>query len=173
MNSSQQTPVSFSDLLKDCHKSALKLELRDSYLPNDPAYLAWQDGNPAETYRLYAPWEDKVREAVARGVGLRRVRVSSEPVSDYIRFEHAVTGRVNLSGGERVRWLPRSRTWDLLVPSCDHWVIDERIVLFYFFSGHGESVGSQVSTDPAVAARCVSAFWQVWNRGIEHAQYQP
>ena len=39
MTSSRPTQASFSDLLKDSEKSALKLELRDGYLPNDPAYL--------------------------------------------------------------------------------------------------------------------------------------
>jgi hypothetical protein len=114
-----------------------------------------------------------VSGAVARGVEMRRVRVVSEPVSDYIRFEHAVTDRVNLAGGERVRWLPRARAWDLLLPACDLWVVDERIVLFYFFSAEGESAGSQTSTDPMVAERCVSAFTRAWNRGIDHAEYQP
>lgn len=159
--------------MKDSQKSALKLELRDGYLPNDPAYLAWLNGKPEETYRRYAPWSVEVSAAVERGVDMRRVRVVSEPVSDYIRFEHAVTETVNLSGGERVRWLPRSRMWDLLLPSCDLWVVDEKIVLFYFFSGDGESAGSQVSTDPAVVARCVTAFVEAWDRGIDHEEYHP
>lgn len=173
MSSSQPTTTSFSDLLKDAQRSALKLELRDSYLPRDPAYLAWLEGNPEETYRRYAPWPEKVSSAVASGVDMRRVRVVSEPVSDYIRFEHAVTERVNLAGGEQVRWLPRWRAWDLLLPTCDLWVVDERVVLFYFFSAEGESSGSRVSTDLAVAQRCVSAFAQAWDRGTDHAEYRP
>lgn len=152
----------------------MKLELCDGYLPTDPAYQAWQAGNHEETYRLYSPWAVEVGAAVARGVEMRRrVRVVSEPVSDYIRFEHAVTERVNLSGGERIRWLPRSRAWDLLLPACDLWVVDEKVVLFYFFSGVGESVGSQVRTDPAVVGRCAAAFAEAWDRGIEHVKYRP
>lgn len=157
--------------MKTCKRSVLKLELADVYLPNDPAYLAWRKGEPEETYRLYAPWTDKAREAVSRGVDMRRVRVVSEPVSDYIRFEHAVTERVNLAGGEQIRWVPRSRTWDLLLPGCDLWVVDGEVALFYFFSGDGEPAGSQVSEDPAVVAQCAAAVEAAWARGTDHADY--
>jgi hypothetical protein len=157
--------------LKGCKRSVLKLELRDVYLPNDPAYLAWQKGDREETFRVYAPWTEQAREAVSRGVDMRRVRVVSEPVSDYIRFEHAVTERVNLAGGEQIRWLPRSHTWDLLLPGSDMWVVDEEVALFYFFSGDGESAGSQMSTDRAVVARCTEAIAAAWERGTNHAEY--
>ncbi|MFC4906406.1 DUF6879 family protein [Actinomadura gamaensis] len=173
MSSSRPIPTSFSDLLKKCRRSALKLELRDVYLPDDPAYVAWRKGDREETFRLYAPWTEQVREAVARGVSVRRARVVSEPVSDYIRFEHAVTERVNVAGGERIRWVPRSRTFDLLMPGCDLWVVDDEIALFYFFSGQGESAGSEVSGDPSVVSRCAAAVEAVWNRGIDHADYRP
>jgi hypothetical protein len=36
---------------------------------------------------------DRMRAATARGVTVRRVRVISEPPSDYIRWEHACTRR--------------------------------------------------------------------------------
>ena len=47
----------------------------------------------------------------------------------YIRFEHATTGS-NIDAGEQVRWLPRRRAADLLLPGCDCWVFDGRRVLF-------------------------------------------
>ncbi|MFC5185672.1 DUF6879 family protein [Actinomadura harenae] len=139
---------------------------------NDPAYLAWQKGDREETFRLYSPWTDTAREAVSRGVDMRRVRIVSEPVSDYIRFEHAVTGRVNIAGGERIRWVPRTNTWDLLVPGCDGWLLDDEVALFYFFSGDGQSAGSAVSRAPATVAACASAFAAVWERGVDHAEYR-
>ncbi|WP_338028297.1 DUF6879 family protein [Actinomadura graeca] len=122
---------------------------------------------------MYSPWTDTVRNAVARGLDVRRVRVVSEPVSDYIRFEHAVTERVNVAGGERIRWLSRARTWDLLLPGCDLWLVDDETALFYFFAPDGEPVGSQASTHPAIVSRCVDAVAAAWGRGIDHADYRP
>jgi hypothetical protein len=46
-----------------------------------------------------------VQEVVARGVVMRRAGIVSEPVTDHIRYEHAITP-LNLRAGEDVRWLP-------------------------------------------------------------------
>lgn len=151
---------------------ALKLELRDEYLTTDPAYLAWQRGDRDETYRLYAPWTYTVREAVGRSVDMRRVRVVSEPASDYIRFEHAVTQIVNIDGGEQIRWIGRGDVADLLLPPVDLWVLDD-IVLVYLFGANGESAGAQLIEDLAVVSRAREAIEAAWERAIEHAAYDP
>jgi hypothetical protein len=96
----------------------------------------------------------------------------SEPVSDYIRFEHALTSGVNVAAGEQVRWLPRHRCPDLCVPCNDYWVFDSRLVRFGYFAGDGEFIGHELTSDPAVAGMCAAAFEAVWERAIDHAQYQ-
>lgn len=56
--------------------------------------------------RSFGPqWVPLVKDAVARGVVMRRARIVSEPVTDHIRYEHAITP-LNLQAGEDVRWLP-------------------------------------------------------------------
>jgi hypothetical protein len=64
------------------------------------------------------PFHQSVADAVARGVTVRRARVVSEPVGDYIRYEHACTAQ-NIAAGEDVRWLPRRLASDLLIPGND------------------------------------------------------
>ena len=51
----------------------------------------------------------------------------SEPLSDYLRWEHACT-EVNITAGEDIRWLPRTKAADLLLPGADCWVFDHRVV---------------------------------------------
>ena len=63
----------------------------------------------------------------AHAVMIRRVRVVSEPLSDYLRWEHACTD-VNISAGEDVRWLPRTKAAGLLLPGADCWVSGHRVV---------------------------------------------
>ena len=77
-----------------------------------------------------------VRAAAARGVRIRWVRVVSEPLPEYLRWEHARTG-VNVSAGEDVRWLPRTKAADLLLPGADCWVFDHRVVRWNFQRGAG------------------------------------
>ena len=68
---------------------------------------------------------------------IRRARIVSEPVSEYIRFEYDITF-TNVEAGEDVRWLPRRRASDLLLPGNDFWVFDDRLVLWNHFTGEGE-----------------------------------
>lgn len=167
-----EVPTTF-DLLRAAERSALHLELRDSYLPDDPDWQAWQSGsrfNPAERWR---PWFDLIRDTTGRGVEVRRARIVSEPISEYVRFEYDVTEGHNLAAGEDVRWLPRHQTVGLTIPPSDFWVFDERAVIWNHFGGDGSSAGKEYSDDPAVAQLCVAAFDAVWERAVPHLEYAP
>jgi hypothetical protein len=105
-------------------------------------------------------------------VDVRRLRVVSEPVSDYIRWEHSITEASSIAAGESVRWVPRRRVSDLALPGNDFWLLDDRVV-FNHFSGDGEWVDGEVVTEPAIVNFCTTAFEALWQRGIDHADYQP
>jgi hypothetical protein len=91
--------------------------MRDAYTPADPWFQAWLVGDWQEfERRLARPWLDLIREVTGRGVKVRRARVISEPVTDYIRFEHA-TASSNVAAGEDVRRLPRHLATGPLLPA--------------------------------------------------------
>jgi hypothetical protein len=119
----------------------------------------------------WAPWVDLVSRATARGVTVRRARIVSEPVTDYIRYEHASTV-VNVHAGEQVRWLPRRQASDIALPGNDFWLFDHRVIRWGYFSGSGTLTGHEISEDPAAAKLCADAFDAVWSRAIPHDQYQ-
>lgn len=165
-------PLAFG-LIRAAERTAWHLELRDSYTPDDPDWLEWQAGvrfDPAERWAFFA---DLVRETVARGVSVRRVRIVSEPVSDYVRYEYDVTAAHNVAAGEEVRWLPRHAGAGLLVPAEDFWVCDGQMLLWNHFAGDGSWVGEERSDDLAHAQLCASSFEAAWERAIPHAEYQP
>lgn len=164
-------PTSFSQLIAATTTSAVHLETRDAYTPDDPAYAAWLAGKPVDRPAGDA-WYDLVREHTARGVKIRRARIVSEPLAPYIRFEHEST-RWNIEAGEEVRWLPRHTAPGLLVPLADYWVFDGRLVRFGIFAGDGTFLRHETSQDPATAEDCTGAFEQVWERAIPHADYRP
>lgn len=164
-------PESFADLLAECNKTAFKLEFRDQYMTGDPGYVAWQAGDLDQAIREYADWTEQARSAIQRGVQMKRARIISEPVSDYIAFEHAVTTSVNIAAGEQIRWVPRQRVSDLALPGNDVWVFDDAVLEFYFFAGNGRFVSNDVVTDPEAVKLCASAFDAAWDRGIDHDQY--
>jgi hypothetical protein len=162
----------FSELIGATTRSAVHLELRDSYDPDTPQYAEWLAGTPRPV-PASQEWFDFVREHTARGVRFRRARIVSEPLSDYIRFEHEATAGLNVAAGEEVRWLPRRLGVGLCVPVNDYWVFDDRLVRFGYFAGDGTYLDDELTDDPAVARTCAGAFEAVWELAIPHADYRP
>lgn len=163
--------VPFRELLNGCKRSAIHLETHDHY--REPLYQDWKAGRRLEIAEGYRSWYQLIRAAVGRGVSVRRARVVSEPVTDYIRFEYHVTGPLNIAAGEQVRWLPRRRASDLLLPGNDFWVFDKRLVRFGYFDGDGEHLDDELMVDPRVVRLCLGAFERVWSRATDHINYRP
>jgi hypothetical protein len=167
------TEPDFDKLLRGCERSASHLEMRDSYSTKDPGFIARQRDSGIDPLTWYGSWLDLVRPVVARGVVVRRARIVSEPISEYIRFEYDITTALNLAAGEEVRWLPRRQASDLALPGNDFWLFDERVVMLNYFSGEGDSAGHEVSSEPDLIKFFASSFAAVWARAVPHGQYQP
>ncbi len=151
--------------------SAVHLETRDAYEPDDPDWLDWRDGHHFDPAARWADWFAMMRETTARGVRVRRARIVSEPVTEYVRYEYDVTASFNIASGEDVRWLPRDRAVGLLVPAIDLWIFDEKSVIANHFDGYGGNLRHEQFDDADLAARYTAAFDQVWQRAIPHGEY--
>ncbi|MGP4097967.1 DUF6879 family protein [Nonomuraea sp. KM90] len=161
--------------LADCQHSAVHLEMRDAYTLNDSKFDAWKAGHRIDLddrSSWWRPWLQNIVNAVARGVEVRRARIVSEPLSNYIRYEYDITVP-NLRAGEQVRWLPRRRATDLALPGNDFWLFDGTTLLIHHFSGEGDKVDSEIITDQAVTKLCAEAFEAVWQRAVPHEDYRP
>ncbi|WP_405459673.1 hypothetical protein OG786_20870 [Streptomyces sp. NBC_00101] len=170
-----QTLPPFADLLANCRRSAIHLETRDVYgvEDEDEDFAAWRAGQrhtPENRGEWWNSFHSSVAEAVSRGVKVRRARVVSEPLSEYVRYEHSSTFQ-NITAGEEVRWLPRRMASDLLIPGNDLWLFDTDLVRFGLFSGDGAFVGHTVSTDPEVIKNVSESFESIWSRAVPHDRY--
>ncbi|MFI1173710.1 DUF6879 family protein [Streptomyces melanogenes] len=162
--------------LRGCRRSAVHLEMRDGYMRSDPRFIAWQNGArnaPEDNDPALRPWLGLIAELVGRGIEIRRARIVSEPVSDYVAFEHHVTA-ANVTAGESVRWLPRRQASDIALPGNDFWLLDGSVVVFHHFDGYGELASDDESftDDPTTVKLCESAFEAVWERAIPHGEYR-
>lgn len=163
------------EALAKAERSAVHLEMRDSYTPDDPEFASWREGRrygPGTLPDWWWPWHNVVTETTGRGVAVRRARIVSEPVSDYIRYEYDLTF-ANIAAGEQVRWLSRRQASDIALPGTDFWLFDETTVIFNHFTGNGEPSAKETSTDTAVVTLCRMAFESVWNRAVPHGDYKP
>ncbi|NLU67742.1 DUF6879 family protein [Streptomyces sp. HNM0574] len=168
-----ETAPTLEDRLRACQRSAIHLEMRDWYMPSDPRFAAWRAGD--RTVGTADAWLRLVADVAGSGVRLRRARVVSEPVSEYISFEHHLTTS-NVKAGEDVRWLPRRQASDLALPGNDFWLLDGELAVFHYFDGDGEPApdgDEEAVEDPAVVKLCAAAFESVWQRAVPHADYQP
>lgn len=173
------SPDQWQELFSGCHDSAAHLEMRDTYAVEDERerldrfYATGARDLQAEASALERSWWlDLMRSATARGVTLRRARIISEPVSGYIRYEHAGTP-LNIAAGEDVRWLPRTKAARLALPGADFWLFDRHTVLFNHFTGDGGWVGNELIVgDQVTADLCGGAFEAVWALATPHASYQ-
>ena len=166
----------WTEPFRNARRSAVHLEMRDSYgvATEAAAFAHWRetgerDNDPQSPN--WGPWTTLIRDMIASGVAVRRARIVSEPVTDYIRYEHAGT-HVILSAGELVRWLPRRLASDIALPGNDFWLFDETLVRFGHFTGNGALVGHEFRNEPAVAKLCADAFEAVWKRAVPHEEYK-
>ncbi|MER5782080.1 DUF6879 family protein [Streptomyces mobaraensis] len=170
-----QSLSDFADLLRSADRSAVHLEMRDVYTVDNETerFAAWRRGHrldPADRTSWWRPWHDLVREVTTKGVVMRRARIVSEPVSEYIRYEHSGTF-TNVAAGEDIRWLPRRSASDLALPGNDFWLFDNSVVQFNVFDGDGRWVHTDQTEDPEVVALCAAAFEAVWERAVPHEKY--
>ncbi len=166
--------ATFESLLSRCTASALHLEMRDEYTPDDPVFIDWKAGVPIDPKARWPEWYDLIVATTARGVVIRRARIVSEPVTNYIKYEYDVTEGLNVAAGEEVRWLSRRHASDIALPGNDFWIFDNRVVLFNIFAGDGTwpEDGSELREEPAVVRLCATAFESVWQRAIPHQHYR-
>ncbi|MGW9450772.1 DUF6879 family protein [Streptomyces sp. NPDC055632] len=162
----------FAELLGRCERSAVHLEMRDSYASTE-RFEAWLRGERIDwddRMSWWHPYDQLIADTVARGVSIRRARIVSEPVTEYIRWEHYVT-HANVTAGEDVRWLPRRRATDIPLPGNDFWLFDGVLLRVHHFSGGGAVVEDEITGDAATVELCASAFETVWDRAVPHRLY--
>jgi hypothetical protein len=155
----------------------MHLEMRDVYATEveKDRFATWLRGEPLDPdaeAEWWAPWFELMAGLKTAGKTLRRLRIVSEPVTDYIRFEWLDAAQL-VRAGEDVRWLPRRRASALLLPGNDFWMFDRETVAFTHFSGDGHVLDREMTTDPAIVTACVSSFEDAWKIAIRHAEYEP
>jgi hypothetical protein len=164
------------ELFSAVRHDAFHLELRDSYgnpLEDEPL-VKWRAGVLDDRQYLQS-WLAMVREVTSSGRGIRRLRVITEPITEYVRFEWDITPD-NLAAGEDIRWLPRHLLPAGLVfprEGLDWWLFDDRLAAFGHFYDDGRVKGSEIVTDPRVVAQCVRVRDQLWPLAIRHSDYKP
>ncbi|MET9400192.1 DUF6879 family protein [Kitasatospora sp. NPDC002965] len=159
-------------------RTAVHLEMRDAYGASDPEFQRWRQGHrytPEDRPEWFRTWGAAVQEAVSRGVAVQRLRIVSEPVTDYVKYEHHVT-YLNVAVGEQVRWLRRARIRATALPANDFWLFDGAQAVVNHFTGDGEIRRREVvgeAEEPELVRFFASAFRSLWDLATPHQEYEP
>ncbi|MFD4404356.1 DUF6879 family protein [Nocardia sp. NPDC058499] len=165
------TGEELDELFRSPWQRAFHLELQDTYavsgefeplrqfLAGEAEDAAWQQG-----------WLDLIAEITTAGKTVQRVRVVTEPHTDYTRWALAVSPR-NIAAGEDIRWLPRHAIDPALLTGDDYWLFDDHLAAFSVFTRSGEGAGFAVTTDPVVAAHFRAVRDRVWSLAVPHDEY--
>jgi len=142
----------FGKLFRTFRQSAWRLETQFEYRePKEvPLLQSWLNGEPDDLAWM-SGWLDNIRAIRQAGKEFGRVRVISEPLTDYLRWQMTITPS-NVEAGEDIRLLPANRARELGLPGHDFWLFDEeRVAVMHF--GESGFVGAELVTDKATVAR--------------------
>jgi len=161
----------FHQLFRDFKRSAFHLEMQDEYHVAEEVepIRKWRSNEPDE-YEWIRDWHKLVKTATSAGKCVVRARVITEPVTEYVRFEHAMA-RFNVAAGEDLYWVPRDLTAGIALPEHDFWLLDDEVVAFHIFAEDGSSFGAALATDRATVGQCMRVRDQLLAVGISHVRY--
>jgi hypothetical protein len=147
------TPAELGELFETFHSSAFRLETLPEYrVPQDVEPLQrFRAGEPPPASWRQRPWLTTVRDAVARGARMQRVRVVPTPLTEYIRFQFAWGYPANNAAGEDIAIL------DYGVPGLlteDYWLFDDALVVRLDYDHEGRFLRPVVVEDAEPYRRC-------------------
>lgn len=169
--------ASYQDLNRLCRgitTSFLHMETRDAYGTEVelPHLAKWHRGEP-DDYAWFTWWLELLRSHRSAGRACRRVRVVSEPLSDYQRWVLSFTEKF-VDAGEDIRYVNRARLTTTMLPgSGDYYVFDGELVLFLHYAGSGTNASYEIAEDRETVRACQQAFETVWALATPFRDYRP
>jgi len=161
-------------LCRDITHSFVHLETRDAYGTEVELthWAMWLRGEP-DDFAWLDWWLEMVRGHRAAGRSCRRLRVVSEPLSEYQRWVLTFT-ELFVNAGEDVRYVPRPRLVSLALPgSGDFYVFDGRVAMFLHYAGNGINASFEVNDDPNTVNPCLQSFEAAWTLATVFHDYRP
>jgi hypothetical protein len=159
-----------ADFVLGYEHTAFRLEWRERY--NEP-----EEAEPLRRFLAGEPdyawnedWAAMIQRRTASGQRTERVRIVSEPHSDYTRFGLDLA-RINVAAGEDIRYLPRNRAERLDLPDYDFWLIDSARLAILRFGEDDVLLGAELVGDPAALVKHCSWRDVAWHHATPLAEY--
>jgi hypothetical protein len=149
--------------------SSWRWECQGDYAIDAAAMQRWRAGLPTDMSRK-EPWLRTIRETVGAGKTFDRVRMLTEPITEYLRWLLEQT-QSNVDAGEDIRWVQQSVASELGMPDYDFYLFDDARVAIMRFGEDKLLAELEVLDDPDIVARHREFRDAVWPRATPHAEY--
>lgn len=168
----------FLDLFRQAKSDVFRLELRDRY--NVPAERdRWEAFQARDWPRLdelnkaqRATWMQLIGDVTSTGKRVERVRVVSEPPTQYIQFELRLN-EGNAEAGEVIRYLSRHQIEGLALPAEDYWLFDSASAVVLRFGDDDDLLGMELVDAPAAIESFCAGRDAAWRLAIPYQEYAP
>ncbi|KQR82848.1 hypothetical protein ASF98_02275 [Arthrobacter sp. Leaf337] len=133
-----------SDPFDSFQREAFRVEQFPTYdVPEEMTALDMFARSGAVPSEFNSDWALMVADAKRRGGVVRRLRVVSDPLTQYELFEVLAGYRPSVAAGEDIRIVVRGT--DERIPTFDYWQYDEETVEWMDYSATGAYMGSRSS----------------------------
>ncbi|MFC0438739.1 DUF6879 family protein [Kutzneria buriramensis] len=164
----------FQALVTGFERSAWRLEIQGWYDEPDEGELVAQwlaDGDPAPTLTWFADWPAWIAEQGRAGKRFERVRVLTDPLTDYLRWQLDVITEPAIAAGEDIRVLPAAAAADLELGGQDFYILDDRQVAVLDFDG-GQVIGARLLDSAADMATFRAIRATAWDHAERFREYR-
>jgi hypothetical protein len=159
------TDQEYARLFETYEHNAFRLETRRFYNAEDEreAVRCFLAGEPIDLGWLQ-PWLRQVAATTTTGRRLQRVRLITNPPSDYLRFALWTTPHL-IEAGEEIRYLPEDQALRLNLPRHDFWLFDSRRVAKLRYDSADRLSAAELISDPAE----LTWYVQAQSAALQHA----
>lgn len=161
------TRQEFEHLFDTFEHTAWRLECQGEYHePEEEEPLRRFLAGEPDDGAWFADWPAWIRKQRTSGRTVGRVRMLTEPLTDYLRFELSITPAA-VEAGEDIRVLSEVHFRALDVPTTDFWIFDGRTVAELAFGTTGV-LGAEIISDPARVAAYRDRQRRTWDAAVPY-----
>lgn len=160
----------FAALFPTVQRSSWRWECQGWYAVDMPDVDRWLRREPAIETDEDRSWIDYISSLHAAAIPFRRVRMITEPITDYLRWMLTTSDR-NVAAGEDIRWIDQRQVVDLGPPDYDFYIFDDDRVVILRFDPAKELVGVELDDSPDIVEQHQQWRDHVWPLATPHADY--
>jgi hypothetical protein len=161
----------FGDLFATIERSSWRWECQGHYAVDDDELEQWRAGTAQRGDADDLRWRSYVQGLRQRGIPFERVRMLTDPLTDYLRWMLETTDW-NIESGEDIRWIDQATAADFGMPTYDFYIFDDDRVAIFRFDDAKVLLGVDLIDDADVVEKHQAWRAAVWKHAIPHADYR-